>query len=82
MSNTRSTVFRRREGSWYVRGYYADTVALPKRCGELAIEVSGVNREALALDIEVLTERQDIGEVVVGQWSNYVARCAWSCDEH
>ena len=68
MTNTRSVVPRRPEWSWYVLGYYADTVALPKRPGELAIEVSGKSREALAMDIEVLTERRDIGEVLVGQW--------------
>jgi hypothetical protein len=49
---------------WYVRGYYADTVAPPKVPGELAIEVGGVSREALALDVEVLERREDIGEIV------------------
>ena len=58
--------------SWYVRGYYAAGVLYPKRHGEMAVEVSGISREALALDIKVLTEREDIGDVLVGEWPNVI----------
>jgi hypothetical protein len=47
-----------------VRGYYADTVKPPKVPGELAIEIGGLSREALAMDVAVLEQREDIGEIV------------------
>ena len=50
--------------TWFVRGYYADDVEPPKRPGELAIEIGGVSREALAMDVAVLEKREDIGEIV------------------
>ncbi len=48
---------------WHVRGYYNDTVKYPKVSGELAIEIGGVTKEALALDIDILKKREDIGEI-------------------
>lgn len=51
--------------TWFVRGYYADDVKPPKKAGELAIEVGVDSRHALDMDILVLQERADIGEVEV-----------------
>jgi hypothetical protein len=36
----------------------------PKVAGELAIEIGGVSREALAMDVDILERRADIGEIV------------------
>jgi hypothetical protein len=47
-----------------VQGYYSEHVAPPKRPGELAVEIGGVSREALAMDLAALERREDIGEIV------------------
>jgi hypothetical protein len=49
---------------WFVQGYYANDVKPPKVAGELAIEIGGVSREALAMDVDILERRADIGEIV------------------
>jgi hypothetical protein len=49
---------------WLVRGYYADNVKPPKRPGDLAIEIGGLTRQALDMDLAVLRRRPDIGEIV------------------
>jgi hypothetical protein len=51
------------EWTWFVRGYYADDVKPPKQPGAFAIEVAGVSREALAMDLKILQEREDIGYI-------------------
>ena len=49
---------------WFVRGYYADDVKPPKKPGDLAIEIGGMSREALSMDVAALERREDIGEIV------------------
>jgi len=49
----------------HMRSYYNDTVKPPKQPGALAIEVGGMTREALELDISVSHKRTDIGRVVL-----------------
>lgn len=51
--------------SWHVRGFYGDNVKPPKYPGDLAIEVGGVCKEALSMDIEVLKNREDIGSIIL-----------------
>lgn len=48
---------------WHVRGYYADNVKWPKQPNDLAIEIGGATRETLDMDIMVLKERKDIGQI-------------------
>jgi hypothetical protein len=52
-----------RRWTWFVRGYYATDVAPPKTPGALAIEIGGTSREALDMDLRVLREREDIGQI-------------------
>ncbi len=51
--------------TWFVRGYYGEGAKPPKKSGELAIEVGGVSRGALEMDIAALERRPDIGEVEI-----------------
>lgn len=48
---------------WIVRGYYTQDVEPPKTPGGFAIEIGGVSREALQMDLDVLYKRPDIGEI-------------------
>ena len=52
-----------RKWEWYVRGYYHSDVKWPKQPNDLAIEIGGVTREALDMDIAVLKNRKDIGQL-------------------
>lgn len=53
---------------WHVRLYYNETVDT-KKTGkvphELAIEIGGLTKEALDMDISVGKERKDIGRIVL-----------------
>jgi len=51
---------------YLVRGYYADDVKLPKKPGDLAIEIGCANEAARDLEIQVLERRSDIGTVEWG----------------
>lgn len=52
-----------RRWSWLLRGYYGPEAEWPKVPGDLAIEVGGHTREALAMDLAALESRVDIGEI-------------------
>jgi hypothetical protein len=52
---------------WVVRGYYAADVKPPKTPDGLAIEVRGLSKEVLAMDLDILQKRDDIGRID-GPW--------------
>lgn len=49
---------------WLVRAYYSDTAAAPFQPGVFATEIGGVSKEALALDVECLRRRPEIGAII------------------
>lgn len=51
--------------NWFVRGFYSDSVKLPKQPNSFAIEIGGLSKGALSMDIEVLKKREDIGLIIL-----------------
>lgn len=54
-----------RRWDWYIRAYYNDAVKYPKEPSGFAIEVGGMTRGSLDLDIDILKKREDIGRVIL-----------------
>jgi hypothetical protein len=52
-----------KQWTWFVRGFYNSAAKPPRKPGQMAIEVGGISKEALDMDILVLLDRKDIGKV-------------------
>ena len=54
----------RRDWPWLVRAYYGDNATPPRTPGEFSIEIGGLSKEALALDVLCLEKDPEIGTII------------------